>query len=167
MSRIGVPVKLLHESVGHVVTVELKTGETYRGTLEFVEDNMNSQFVNVSFTCTRVTQYHPAACSFVLARDGQSAHLEAIYIRGSKIRFFVLPEMLRNAPMFAKAGIRGKAAILRAQGKQQGSHDKLERVFLCQNTTHNCSCTPNQGRCPEVVKLCSSDHAIKHTTILD
>lgn len=38
---IGVPVKLLHESEGHVVTVELKTGEVYRGKLEQAEDNMN------------------------------------------------------------------------------------------------------------------------------
>lgn len=28
-----VPVKLLQESLGHVITVELKTGQTYRGKL--------------------------------------------------------------------------------------------------------------------------------------
>jgi hypothetical protein len=32
-SSLGVPVKLLHESVGHIVTVELKTGQLYRGKL--------------------------------------------------------------------------------------------------------------------------------------
>ena len=53
------------------------------------------------------------------------AQLENVYIRGSKIRFFVLPDMLKNAPMFKKlqgktggAGSRGKSAILRAQGKK-------------------------------------------------
>jgi small nuclear ribonucleoprotein D3 len=30
---LGVPVKLLHESLGHVITVELKTGQLYRGKL--------------------------------------------------------------------------------------------------------------------------------------
>lgn len=30
---LGVPVKLLHESVGHIVTVESKTGQLYRGKL--------------------------------------------------------------------------------------------------------------------------------------
>jgi small nuclear ribonucleoprotein D3 len=30
---LGVPVKLLHESLGHTVTVELKTGQLYRGKL--------------------------------------------------------------------------------------------------------------------------------------
>jgi len=32
-SGLGVPVKLLHESLGHTVTVELKTGQLYRGKL--------------------------------------------------------------------------------------------------------------------------------------
>ena len=30
---LGVPIKLLHESLGHVITVELKTGQLYRGKL--------------------------------------------------------------------------------------------------------------------------------------
>ena len=30
---LGVPVKLLHESLGHVITVELKIGQLYRGKL--------------------------------------------------------------------------------------------------------------------------------------
>jgi hypothetical protein len=33
MANLGVPVKLLHESLGHIVTVELKSGEMYRGKL--------------------------------------------------------------------------------------------------------------------------------------
>jgi hypothetical protein len=33
LARLAVPVKLLQESLGHVITVELKTGQTYRGKL--------------------------------------------------------------------------------------------------------------------------------------
>ena len=33
MGTIGIPVKLIHEAVGHVITVELKGGSSYRGTL--------------------------------------------------------------------------------------------------------------------------------------
>lgn len=33
MGTVGIPVKLLHEAVGHVITVELKGGATYRGRL--------------------------------------------------------------------------------------------------------------------------------------
>ena len=60
----------------------------------------------------------------VTYRDGRVAQLEQVYIRGSKIRFLILPDMLKNAPMLKSmknknqgsgAG-RGKAAILKAQG---------------------------------------------------
>lgn len=33
VANIGIPTKLLHESLGHVITVELKTGQVYRGKL--------------------------------------------------------------------------------------------------------------------------------------
>ena len=65
------------------------------------------------------------ACSVTL-RNGQTTRLENVFIRGSKIRFLILPDMLKNAPMFTNmtAGARGrgsagsgKSAILRAQGK--------------------------------------------------
>lgn len=110
MSGIGVPVKLLHEAEGHIVTVELKTGEVYRGTLMEAEDNMNSQMRDITFT----------------GRDGRVQQLDTVYIRGSKIRFFVLPDMLRHAPVFKKPsskGIsvgRGKSAIIRAQAAAKG-----------------------------------------------
>ena len=63
----------------------------------------------------------------VTYRDGRVAQLEQVYIRGSKIRFLILPDMLKNAPMLKSmknknqgsgAG-RGKAAILKAQGERE------------------------------------------------
>ncbi|XP_076452883.1 small nuclear ribonucleoprotein Sm D3-like [Babylonia areolata] len=102
---IGVPIKVLHEAEGHIVTCETSTGEVYRGKLIEAEDNMNCQFSNITVTF----------------RDGRTSQLENVYIRGSKIRFLILPDMLKNAPMFKRvqgrgggAG-RGKSAILRAQ----------------------------------------------------
>ena len=32
-------------------------------------------------------------------RDSSSAHLSNIYVRGSQVRFAILPDMLKNAPM--------------------------------------------------------------------
>ena len=84
MSTIGIPIKLLHEAEGHTVTVETKSGETYRGFLLDSEDNMNCQLTNVTLT----------------KRDGQTVVMETAFIRGSKIRYFILPDMLKNAPMF-------------------------------------------------------------------
>ena len=92
---------------GHIITCETITGEVYRGKLIEAEDNMNCQMTMITVTY----------------RDGRTANLENVYIRGSKIRFLILPDMLKNAPMFKKQGTkagtagRGKSAILRAQGE--------------------------------------------------
>ncbi|EXB51221.1 hypothetical protein L484_019213 [Morus notabilis] len=99
MSRsLGIPVKLLHESAGHVVTVELKSGELYRGGMVECEDNWNCQLENITYT----------------AKDGKVSQLEHVFIRGSKVRFMVVPDMLKNAPMFKRldARIKGKGASL-------------------------------------------------------
>ena len=48
-ANVGVPITLLHEGEGHVVTVELKNGETYRGLLSEAEDTMNCQMRDGKF----------------------------------------------------------------------------------------------------------------------
>ena len=90
--------------------------QVYRGKLIEAEDNMNSQMASVTVTY----------------RDGRVAQLEHIYIRGSKIRFMILPDMLKNAPMLKNMGgrgggrgggsgaTRGKSGILRAQAGAGG-----------------------------------------------
>ncbi|XP_033627636.1 small nuclear ribonucleoprotein Sm D3-like [Asterias rubens] len=113
---IGVPIKVLHEAEGHIVTCETNTGEVYRGKLIEAEDNMNCQMMNITVTY----------------RDGRVAQLEHVFIRGSKIRFLILPDMLKNAPMFKKTGNkggtvgRGKSAILRAQAAAKGRGRGME-----------------------------------------
>lgn len=107
---IGIPIKLLHEAEGHVVTLETTAGEVYRGKLVEAEDNMNVQLQNIQVT----------------ARDGRTTQSEQVFIRGSMIRFLILPDMLKNAPMFKPkpTGSRGmsagggKSALLRAKGKK-------------------------------------------------
>ncbi|KAF3848924.1 hypothetical protein F7725_015421 [Dissostichus mawsoni] len=108
---IGVPIKVLHEAEGHIVTCETNTGEVYRGKLIEAEDNMNCQMSNITVTY----------------RDGRVAQLEQVYIRGSKIRFLILPDMLKNAPMLKSmknknqgSGAGRKAAILKAQVAARG-----------------------------------------------
>ena len=43
----SVPVKLLHEAEGHDITIELKSGELYRGRLLASEETMNVQLSSV------------------------------------------------------------------------------------------------------------------------
>ena len=99
MSRsLGIPVKLLHEAAGHVVIVELKSGELYRGSMIECKDNWNCQLENITFT----------------VKDGKVSQLEHVFIRGSKVRFMVIPDMRKNAPMFKRldARIKGKGSAL-------------------------------------------------------
>jgi small nuclear ribonucleoprotein (snRNP)-like protein len=67
MSRsLGIPVKLLHEAAGHVVTVELKTGEVYRGAMVECEDNWNCQLDSITFTA-KVSPSLAMPCQLPLA----------------------------------------------------------------------------------------------------
>ena len=110
------------QAEGHIVTCETNTGEVYRGRLIEAEDNMNCQMSQVAVTY----------------RDGKVANLENIYIRGSKIRFLILPDMLKNAPMIKNMGRgrgaqntgaagRGKSAILRAQAARGRGRSAFDR----------------------------------------
>lgn len=91
----SIPIKLLNEAQGHVVSLELTTGETYRGRLIESEDNMNVQLQDVTIT----------------SLDTQGKQLvdrkDRVFVRGSHIRFFVVPDMLKNAPLF-KSGKQSK-----------------------------------------------------------
>lgn len=141
MSRsLGIPVKLLHESSGHIVSVEMKSGELYRGSMIECEDNWNCQLENITYT----------------AKDGKVSQLEHVFIRGSKVRcctcflvyvihgiilvnpsclvidlriyldrFMVIPDILKHAPMFKRldARIKGKSSSLgvgRGRGAMRG-----------------------------------------------
>lgn len=95
------------------------------------EDNMNVQLKDITVT----------------ARDGRVSHLDQVYIRGSHVRFFIVPDMLRfvsplhrivcmyvklmwrrNAPMFRSRAVRGRgvglargrATVNRARGQLRG-----------------------------------------------
>ena len=68
------------------VTIELKSGEIYRGHLDESEETMNCLVTDVVVT----------------ARDGRVTKLENCYIRGSQIKFMILPDLLKHSPVFDK-----------------------------------------------------------------
>jgi small nuclear ribonucleoprotein D3 len=76
------------------------------------EDNMNVQLTDITVT----------------DRDGRVSHQDRAYIRGSFIRYVIVPDMLKNAPMFKIRGIkgrgvgmaRGRATVNRARGQRGG-----------------------------------------------
>uniref|UniRef100_A0A7S3B4W5 Small nuclear ribonucleoprotein Sm D3 n=1 Tax=Haptolina ericina TaxID=156174 RepID=A0A7S3B4W5_9EUKA len=96
--HVGIPIKVLHDAEGHTVTIELKNGEVFRGKLDEAEDNMNCHLSN----CTKT------------AKDGRVNTLANVFLRGSHVRFMVLPDILKNAPFFKK--IETKSAKAAAKG---------------------------------------------------
>jgi small nuclear ribonucleoprotein D3 len=102
----GIPIRLLHEAVPHVVTVETRGGDTYRGTLASAEDNMNLQL-------KRAVRTRP---------DGRVQALDHVFIRGSSVRLLILPDILSNAPMFKRvvALKEGRPAEARGLGRGRG-----------------------------------------------
>ena len=58
------------------------------------EDTMNVRLDDVKMT----------------SRDGKVSHLDQLYLRGSQIKFIIIPDMLKNSPMFKKIKNQTKAA---------------------------------------------------------
>mmetsp|Transcript_23449 Transcript_23449/g.65469 ORF Transcript_23449/g.65469 Transcript_23449/m.65469 type:complete len:111 (-) Transcript_23449:1031-1363(-) len=110
MSTAGVPLKLLFEAENMKVTVEMKNGEIFRGMLVGAEETMNMNMSDVLKT----------------ARNGQVSKLPNVYLRGSSIRFVVLPELLKNAPIFQTVTTMKRKMEQAAQQRQQGSKRKRE-----------------------------------------
>lgn len=108
---IGVPVKLLHEAQGLLVTVELINGTIYRGRLSSIEDNMNVQLRDVTST----------------AKDGQVSALDHVMVRGSQVKFFVVPDNLKYA---APLKDFGKEKVVRGLGASSkgSSASNLQRM---------------------------------------
>ncbi|KAG0674866.1 small nuclear ribonucleoprotein Sm D3 [Pichia californica] len=81
---LTIPIKLLNEAQGHIVSLELTNGVSYRGKLTEAEDNMNVQLKD----------------AIIVGKDGTTEKASQVYIRGSQIQFFSLPDILVHAPMF-------------------------------------------------------------------
>lgn len=94
------------------ITVELKSGEIYRGLLLGAEDTMNVSLSEVLRT----------------SRTGQISKLPNVYLRGSSIRFIALPDLLKSAPIFQKVSSqKRKMEDAMAQSKRDGSAKKRKR----------------------------------------
>lgn len=120
-NRVGIPIVLLHDAEGAVITVETKKGELIRGLLFEAEDMMNLYLQNAVITDV----------------NGVKRKVKQVYLRGPEIVFIVLPDMLQHAPMFQRikhwrkhggappegvgAAVGQAAAILRkAQERRRG-----------------------------------------------
>lgn len=94
---------LLHEGEGLVVTIETKSGHVYRGTMETVEDSMNTGMKNVT----------------VIDPFGRRSEMERVFIRGGQVLFVIFPDMLKMAPMFERLR-KASAGLSTAGGLGRG-----------------------------------------------
>lgn len=92
---VSIPVKLLMESQGHIVSIELTSGVSYRGKLFSAEESMNIQLQDVIIT----------------QKDGESTKSDRVFVRGSQIAFVSLPEVLKDAPVFNPDPSRAPAPV--------------------------------------------------------
>lgn len=83
---IGLPIVLLYDAEGLVVSIETKNGDVYRGYLVQTEDNMNCHLRNVSHTNVQ----------------GSKNQLNEVYIRGKTIVYVIIPDFLSHSPMFKR-----------------------------------------------------------------
>jgi len=54
------------------------------------------------------------------ARDGRTHHLEAVYLRGSQIKFVILPSMLKSAAIFKKVQTAKSKHVETMRGRGRG-----------------------------------------------
>jgi small nuclear ribonucleoprotein D3 len=57
----------------------------------------------------------------MVTAEGKRQHFDQVYLRGSQIKFIVVPDMFKNAPMFKRVKAQSKqrnAALLREKYQQ-------------------------------------------------
>ena len=110
---VGLPIILLHDAEGGVVTAELKNGYVYRGILDESQDSMN-------LTMRECIRTDP---------DGNETQVDVAFIRGPMVNFVIIPDMLKKAPFFNRikmwrkfkgAAIFGNGVLIPMQGGRGG-----------------------------------------------
>ncbi|KAG8346561.1 Ataxin 2 SM domain [Trypanosoma vivax] len=112
MTTFSVPLKVLYDAIGTVVSLEVANGSVYTGTLSQLEDNMNVLLTKAQKT----------------SKSGRVENMASVLVRGSHIVFFQLPDALRAGPALLKAGTIVPSALdARGEGKGFGERRTVKR----------------------------------------
>ena len=105
---VGVPSKLLKEFKDRRITVEVSSGEVYKGIVHETEENLSVSLGDVKATLV----------------SGRVVKMDEVYIKGSRIRLINLPDSaadymtkLMRPPSRGRGGFRGG----RGKGRSGGS----------------------------------------------
>lgn len=105
----GIPFKILNEAVGTVVTLELDSGDVFTGQLKSVENTMNVQLTDVKKTSSK----------------GKVSEAKAVYLRGSNVVFFQLPDALMTSP----AVVAAQTLLTASTDKRGAPSEKADKGF--------------------------------------
>ena len=73
---------LLKESKPFLISIETKGKKIFRGNLTFIEENMNCVLEN----------------AILIDQNGKVSKFRSVFLRGSNIKIFILPDVLKNTP---------------------------------------------------------------------
>lgn len=109
---MSIPLKVLYDALGMVVSLEVVNGEVYQGTLTELQDTMNVLLKDATKT----------------SKSGRVTKMESVLVRGSMIVFFELPDRLLMSPALLTAGkVVPKALDGRGEGKGFGARAARNR----------------------------------------
>lgn len=109
----SIPLKVLYDAISLVVSIEVENGEVYHGTLKDLQSNMNVMLSDVTKT----------------SKSGKEVKIDSVFIRGSNIVFFQLPDALQTSPALLRAGeVISKAKDTRGEGNGFGAARKRTRA---------------------------------------
>jgi small nuclear ribonucleoprotein D3 len=73
---------ILKETKPFLISIETKGKRIFRGNLTFIEENMNCILEN----------------TILIDQDGKLSKFKSVFLRGSNIKLFILPDVLGGTP---------------------------------------------------------------------
>ncbi|CCW67182.1 unnamed protein product [Phytomonas sp. Hart1] len=108
---VSIPLKVLYDAIGTKVSLELANGEVYSGTLTELQDTMNVLLVDAK----------------KISKSGKETAMKSVFLRGSNVVFFQLPDLLQMSPALLAAGnLVPKALDKRGDGKGFGNNHRFQ-----------------------------------------
>jgi len=75
-------IKILNDSRPFLISIETKGNKIFRGNLTSIEENMNCTLEN----------------TILIDQNGKISKFKSVFLRGSNIKIFIVPDIFKNIP---------------------------------------------------------------------
>jgi len=75
-------IKILNDSRPFLISIETKGNKIFRGNLTSIEENMNCILEN----------------TILIDQNGKISKFKSVFLRGSNIKIFIVPDIFKNVP---------------------------------------------------------------------